>query len=324
MRIQAFPISFPPRRFIGAELMSAQLLRALQDAGHKVGVHVGDGFGVWQWDGLHVSGSALDIPRGSEVAVVHAGRSWPGVEYRQKNGARLVMVCHNLSDGAREDLEMARPDLVVVNSQTMRDDLGVDALVIHPPAPPVTPLPAGDHVVALSLNKMKGGPQVLALAAMMPHRKFLAVRSGYGEQARTAPSNVDLLDHVPHGDLAQLVWSQASVFLQLSSEESWGMAAAEALAHGVPVIAHPTPGLLENLGDAVRWVDRDNTAELAAAVDEVIGHPGYRAAALRRATDAVQVSRTQVAEWVTAIERLGHGSEDQRNGAAPGVLAERV
>lgn len=301
--------------------MTAGLLRALADAGHRVRVMVGDGNGEWEWDGLPVTGSALAVPSSAEVAVVHAGRSWPGVEYRAKTGARLVMICHNTSPGVRDDIEKARPDLVVVNSRTMRDELGVDALIVNPPAPRVEPLPAGDRIVTLALNELKGGPQFLALASATPGRSFLGVRSGYGRQARAASANVEILDHVPHDQLAEWVWSRAAVFLQLSSAESWGMAAAEAQAHGVPVIAHPTPGLMENLGSSAVWVNRDDTGMLAHVVERVLSRSEYRAEALEQAERRAETSRVQVAEWVAAIERLGHGARDQRVGAARGLSA---
>ena len=323
MRIQAFPISFPPRRFIGSELMTAALLRALADAGHRVRVMVGDGAGDWAWHGIPVSGNALTTMRAADVAVVHAGRSWPGVEYRHLTGARLVMICHNTSEAVRDDVAGARPDLVVVNSESMRDELDVDALVVNPPAPPVTSLPGGDRIVTLSLNAMKGGPQFLRVARRLPDREFLAVQSGYGKQMRAVDGNVEVLEHVPHEELAERVWSRAGVFLQLSSSESWGMAAAEAIAHGVPVVAHPTPGLRENLGDAAVWVDRDDIGGIVRAVEAVRSDPRRRSVAVARARAAVATSAGQVAGWVAAIEGLGHGASDQRDGAARGVLAGR-
>jgi glycosyltransferase involved in cell wall biosynthesis len=84
------------------------------------------------------------------------------------------------------------------------------------------------------------------------------------------------------------------------------MAAAEAIAHGVPVIAHPTPGVIENLGDAAVYVDRDDIDGIAEAILTIQGNPApFRAAALARAQQHAMTSRAQVSQWVAAIENLG-------------------
>jgi glycosyltransferase involved in cell wall biosynthesis len=299
--------------------MTAQLLERLAVAGHRVSVSVGDGNGRWVWHGLPVTGSALETPASADVVIVHGGRSWPGIEHRHRTGSKLVMVCHNTSEGVRDDLAGAHPDMVVTNSVTMAEDLGVDSLVVNPPAPKVEPLEPGDRIVILSLSELKGGVQFLRLAERMPHRRFLAVRGGYGKQLQTKLPNVEVIDHVPHDELRERVWARAGVFLQLSSSESWGMAAGEAMAHGVPVIAHPTPGLQENLGTAAAWVDRDDSAGLSAAVEQVLGDVRARSRGLARAREHAATSAAQLDEWVAAIERLAHGQGDQRDGAARGL-----
>jgi len=299
--------------------MTAQLLDRLARAGHETSVLVGDGAGEWTWNGITVTGNALNVSRRADVAIVHAGRSWPGVEYRAKTGAKLVAICHNTSQATRDDLSACKPDLIVVNSKTMQTELGVEALVVNPPAPPVQPLPPGDCIVTLSLNELKGGDQFLALAKAMPRHKFLAVKSGYGQQNVESLPNLRILDHVPHDALAERVWAYAAVFLQLSTSESWGMAASEARAHGIPVVAHPTPGLAENLGELAIWVNRDDTAMLAQVIEQVLGDPKYRSDGLARARELEKVSESQMNEWVAAIERLGDATSE-RNGLARGLL----
>jgi hypothetical protein len=313
VKVAAFTLSYPPRRFIGSELMTHQLLRALLERGHEVTVHAVQAGEHWQHDGVSVvgAGELLD----ADLVVAHAGISWPGVEHRARTGAPLVMICHNASDAAADDLAGARPDLVVVNSHSMLRAFGVPALVINPPAPALRGRAHGPHVTALSLNELKGGAQFWELAERMPDVPFLAVRGGYGEQlAGTAP-NVTGLAHVAHDELDELVWSRTAVFLQLAQSESWGMAASEAIARGIPVVAHPTPGVVESLGDAALYVDRDDQVGLEAAVRAILANRDLHAElAHQRARAHVRSSARQVAEWVTVIERLGHGDS-----AAPRV-----
>jgi hypothetical protein len=300
--------------------MTARLLDELQNAGHTVSVGVGDGNGAWEWRGIPVSGSALNDPKAAQVIIVHAGRSWPGVEYRAKTGAALVMICHNTSPAVLDDLNGAKPDVVVVNSQSMAAELGVSALIINPPAPPPGTAMVGGSVATLSVNALKGGRQFWELARLMPEVPFLGVQGGYGSQIVQSVDNVHLIKHVHHEDLDEMVWARASVFLQLSEYESWGMAAAEAIAHGIPVVAHPTPGVVENLGDAAIYVDRDDIDALSAAVYRILNDPTpYRAAALARALEHRATSEVQMTTWVTAIERLGDATY-QRDRSTEGAL----
>ena len=78
------------------------------------------------------------------------------------------------------------------------------------------------------------------------------------------------------------------------------MAAVEALAHGIPVIAHPTPGLRESLGFAGTYVDRDNIdaweAQLAVTVSA--------STSIARARNVEKMANDDAARFVTAVEGL--------------------
>lgn len=302
MRLEAFTLNYPPHRYIGAELMTHGLLKAIQARGHEVLVHALDSPTSHTFDGIQVLGEDRDEWHiDADIVLAHAGLSWQGVEHRQRTGTPLALICHNSGDGVRDDLRGARADLVIVNSETMRAELGGD-IVVHPIAPRTVPL-RGDRVTAMSLNKLKGGTQFWRLARRMPDVGFLGVRSGYGKQIVHRLPNVEIIDHVPHDRLDSEVWARTSVFLQLSSSESWGMAAGEALAHGIPIVAHPTPGLREHLGGSAAWVRRDDTDELEVQV---------RAALARTDTSSLHFgalgrwieSETQVNELINRLERL--------------------
>lgn len=93
--------------------------------------------------------------------------------------------------------------------------------------------------------------------------------------------------------------------------ESFGMAGVEALASGIPVIAHPTPGLLESLGDGATFIDRADTAAWVRAVDELYEDGPRRtaavAAALARSEQLADQAARELVDWTSAVRALAGG-----------------
>jgi glycosyltransferase involved in cell wall biosynthesis len=71
------------------------------------------------------------------------------------------------------------------------------------------------------------------------------------------------MDNTPY---IQSVYAKTDILLVPSKEESWGRVAVEAMSSGIPVIAHPTPGLLESCHSAGIFCDRNN---ISAWVKEI-------------------------------------------------------
>lgn len=109
----------------------------------------------------------------------------------------------------------------------------------------------------VNLLGQKGGSLFWRLAERMPDWQFIGVEGAYGYQEipDPLPMNGEL---VYQTDDLRPVWARTSVALVPSWYESWGLAAVEALCSGIPVIAHPTPGLQESMGSAATFVDRDD------------------------------------------------------------------
>lgn len=98
------------------------------------------------------------------------------------------------------------------------------------------------------------------------------------------------------------------------------MAAVEALASGIPVIAHPTPGLREALGDAATFIDRDDHRAWADAVAGLYADGPRRAkataAALARSAFLADKARTELKAWADAVADLVASVAEQRGGLA--------
>ncbi len=144
--------------------------------------------------------------------------------------------------------------------------LKVPSIVVYPPVSyrDYETDTTREFVTLLNLNGNKGGDVLIKIAKAMPEVPFLGVKGGYGGQIMDRKvKNITYKDNTPY---VKEVYAETGILLVPSKEESWGRVAVEAMSSGIPVIAHPTPGLLESCGDAGIFCDRD---DIAAWVREI-------------------------------------------------------
>ena len=128
-------------------------------------------------------------------------------------------------------------------------------------------------------NHIDGGDRVLALAHVIRRSgKALRIKLAGSQHAPEMVSEaiqtgcIDLLGFVPHGELASLM-AQAQALYFPTRYETFGMAAAEAMAAGCPVIASRCTAVPEIVGKCGLYVDTDRPEDaldalLALAEDE--------------------------------------------------------
>ena len=107
-------------------------------------------------------------------------------------------------------------------------------------------------------------------------------------------------------DMREAVYSRTKVLLMPSSYESWGRAGVEALASGIPVVAHPTPGLCESLSEAGIFVDLHDVDGYEQVLRKLLSNPAeYRLAVKRaKARSAELDPAPDLAAWCEAVEAL--------------------
>ena len=341
MKVLALAHQYVPVRNAGAETMLHGMLSALARAGHDVHVslsiqvgepYIHDGVQVWP----RTEGAKVDhfphVP-GTAVLVSHLENSEVAAYLGDLNKIPVALVHHNTFNVSRKMLHFygARVDLVVVNSHWMADDLAAWHRRHDLPQPRtvmVRPLvdlvdfaleQPGDRVTLVNLKKLaedmgagfkmgKGAETFWAAAARMPKTKFLGVTGAYGIQQVEDLPNVEVLPHVPGNRMRDEVYARTRVLLVPSNYESWGRVATEATAAGIPVVCHPTPGLVENLGDAGIFVDWQDVDGYIRAL-RTLALPGPYAAArkrsLARAEEHQRMRLEDEANWLAEIDRLG-------------------
>jgi glycosyltransferase involved in cell wall biosynthesis len=257
--------AYPPKHNAGAEWMAVDMNRYLSKH-HDVHVIADfdgefEGINVSDFQNRAVTYGLLDQ---ADIVLTHLGLSGMAWNRRQPQRKPVVFVAHNTN---RYHFCNQSPCFVVYNAEWVKRTMNYSrpSVVLPPPTYPnqwkrTAP---GEYITLVNRNESKGGKLLADLARRMPERKFLAVTGGYGQQWDDYPDNVTI--H-PNTTNMQAVYDMSRIVLMPSEYESWGRVAIEASACGRPVIAHPTPGLLESLGSAGIFARRDQLEQYVEAI----------------------------------------------------------
>lgn len=319
MRVLAMVPDYPPRG-VGSWVMTHTMLRALVARGHAVDVVLVAPTGEpYELDGVRVwphrdKSDPFRFIDDASVLVTHVESAGRPIALGNARGVPVVQIAHNAGAFTESALRRRAAALTVFNSQHVAAQLGslcVRSVVIHPPVPAAdyatTP---GDTVTLVNLSEDKGADVFYALAERFPDRVFLGVRGGYGTQVVPAGDddlpNVEIVDHVPPDRMRDRVYARTRVLLMPSAHESWGRVGVEAMCSGIPVIAHPTAGLRESLGEAGTFCDRDDVDAWETALRRLLDGRRWRAASRRALARAAALDPADdLDRWCSEIEALG-------------------
>lgn len=276
-------------------------LRAASEAGARVVLH------------LHnyrlVCAVATCVRDGHDCTDCHGRDTRPGVRHRCRGGlAEGVAYAAGISRQQRALLVAA--DVVVTPSRAARDRLEAlgaalpDAtthVIAHPveAGPAVTPVPDGPALFVGRLAPEKGAATAIA-AARITGRPLVVVGDGPLDAELRASAH-DLPQVTFSGRLGadELAALRASASVELApslAHETFGLAAAESMLRGLPVVASDVGALRELVPDDAR-VPPNDPAALAAAWVRLAGDAdaGRRQ---RRAAEAIT-------DGAVIAERLG-------------------
>jgi glycosyltransferase involved in cell wall biosynthesis len=181
---------------------------------------------------------------------------------------------------AGEKLWLRAVQGIIVPSRQLREYLarqGIDQAKITVASPGIAKVPAGrlphpkirsenDPITLVTvgtLSRGKGQLDVVHMLAQMPATHFrlhligdCAQNASYTEEIRALIKRSHLQDAVimhgsiPHQAVCELL-PQCDLYLSASSYESYSMATAEAVAHGLPVLAYTTGAIGDWIADGV-------------------------------------------------------------------------
>ncbi len=272
---------FPPFKNCGSETYAFNLLKYLQSQGHEVRVlyipapNIPHPKTSYVYNGIEVfpGGAASDVLiRWADRVITHL---WPTSWTVQMCKIYKRPVYHVTHGEERKELVSSGryPVNIIYNAYHIANKLNYPrhpSIVLHPVIKPeyyqtgVNPEEA-NYITLVNLNKNKGVELFYGLAERFPNKKFLGVTGSYDQQIiREDLPNVKIISQTT--DILS-VYRHTRILLAPSQLESFGMAAREAMCSGIPVIANPTDGLLENCGEAAMYCNRENIEAWSAGID---------------------------------------------------------
>lgn len=294
--ILAYVHAYVPTHNAGAETTLHDILKTLVAAGWTATVvikpqrisfttgRVVDEFPEYWIDGVHVV-PAVDkrtllhyLPK-ADVTISHLECSQRTHLLSKQYSIPTIHLVHNTHPLTVQ--WMASSDALIINTEWIANEEAFKSyagpkMVLNPPVDPGEyETTRGKSVTLVNLWEDKGAAVFYELARRFPEIPFLGVRGGYGEQVEAPASqlpNVTIMDHT--ADMKE-VYSKTKVLLMPSKYESFGRVGVEAMASGIPTIAEPTPGLIESLGTAGIFADRDDVDAWETALRDLLKPAKY-------------------------------------------------
>lgn len=243
---------------------------------------------------------------------------------REASRLRLVGLVHLPLEGEGERRALSAAALVVVTSPATLTMLAKYALpwdrvvIVEPGTDPVPAARGSDgpplHLVCVAtLIPRKGHEILLRALASVAHYDWhltcagsLTLDPATVERVRALAQSLGLavrVSLVGELDAAKVAecYQSADLFVLATLQETYGMAVAEALAYGLPVISTRTGAIPELVGQGAGvLVSPGNTEELAHALEYVLEDADVRA----RLAEGARQARERLPSWDDAVNKM--------------------
>jgi len=290
MNLLAMVHGFPPMHNAGAEWMLFDLLKKLTEKGHKCKVMIPiTGLKDYNYQGIEVVGdNDVEVVKKEiawcDIIISHLDRYGKALNRAEFFGKPYVLLVHNTHRYAgiaeKHKTEMRKRWLYVVyNTEYTRDALRYPnpGIVVHPFVDAervrASKKEKVKYVTLINLWEGKGGKVLQQLAKEMPDVKFMGVKGGYGYQE--IDENIKNIRYVENTPDISSIYAKTKILIMPSKYESFGRTALEAMINGIPVIASPTEGLKENLGEAGIFVNHEDIEGWKSAIRKLLDDKDY-------------------------------------------------
>lgn len=281
MKIVCYPYNYRHQPLAGGEIYLERLLNHLKQQ-HEITIICGcdkeykhGGIRCLpQGDTVDVFTGHNDLVRNCDLIITQLIGSSAGYNKAVQHNKPLVFIAHNNSKNYAPRFGDPAKTHVVYNSFQLQTDLfntfgHFNNTVLHPLLP-IYKRKSGNKITLINCNHNKGGHIFMEIASRLPQYEFLGVLGGYGEQYE---GNLPNLAYLPNGMDMRMVYADTRILLVPSEFESFSQCAIEAMSCGIPVIANPTPGIRENLGDAGIFISRDDIDKYVSQLVYLMDNP---------------------------------------------------
>ena len=327
MKITALVHGYPPTHNSGAEWMLHEMLTYLVSKGHDCTVRLPiSTIKPYEIDGVKVDidnwkETRADL-QSTDLLISYLNRQGYVInlaEFENLHRSLPLVIIHHNTNGFhplkmknQTDNPKARWLYQIYNAEHTKATINYNkpSMVLHPPVDPKrVKTKKGTKITLINTREEKGGKLWEQLARLMPDHQFLGVEGAYDIAGQIKP-DLPNVENMPNTSDIKKAYGKTRILLMPSERESYGRTGVEAMVSGIPVIAHPTHGLKESLGEAGIFCDRNNTDEWVAAVKALDDPEAYKAAsdkALKRAKEVEAGRIRELAEmeefFVRAINK---------------------
>lgn len=274
MRVGWVVPRYVPVACAGAEWTAHELLAECARRGHHaaaivVGREAGLYPAVGGLDGVAVLRDGAAGQDSYDVVVGHLGYAERCREF-VRPGGQVVWMAHAAYQydwGAA-----AAPDHYIANADHVRRAGPPATWMMRPHVNPGRVLAAAKwsrgnagSITLVGASDLKGLQVFRRIARARPQRRFLCVQSAYDRQRIQVGQRGNIDVWAPQTDIRD-VYARTEI-LCVPSVESWGRVAVEAAHNGIAVIAHPSAGMDEAMGDVYLPADRNDLQQWLAAID---------------------------------------------------------
>lgn len=274
MKILGIVHAFPPEHNSGAEWMMHDMMQYMMQRGHECYLWVTK-YPYRTFNGIESVDHSF-IPE-ADMLWTHLGQTGKALNYSRAHNKPLLHVVHNtqrygILTGKKPNVYHAYNTYYTLDA--LKDHYKNPYVVYHPSVDidHYNVETTREYVSLINLNPSKGGHILQQLAKRMPDISFLGVKGSYGDQVVDYPKNVRLRENTSE---IQSVYKETGIVIMPSNYESYGRVAVEAMCSGIPVIANPTPGLIESCGTAGYFADRNDIDAWVYAIRDVLKNYDY-------------------------------------------------
>jgi len=323
----------------GGYLYDRRVIEGLRARGWQVAVReLEEGYPFPSTEALRAAADALAaIPDDSIVLVDGlAFGAMPDVVASHATRVRFVPIVHlPLAEDPGLDADTARllragetralqaADAIIATGPSTRAtliDYGIAPrqIVVAEPGTDEAPLARGSDgdrlelLCVATINPGKGHATLVRALASAPHRKWHLTCAG--SLTRHPAAVVDLRRQIADAGLSEQItlageldsvaleraYDRADLFVLPTLKETFGMAIAEAIARGLPVISTRTGAIPDIVGDAGLLVRPGDERAFTDALHRVLGDDGGR----RRLAAGAKAARQRLRPWDLTLDKI--------------------